>query len=392
MTNENKASGMMLFTIMVSSMLVLMGGAAVAPALPGISEAFPDASEFVISLIITLPSLSVALTGMLMGRLADNFGKVKTLILSLVILALSGMSGYFLNDLWAILIGRFVLGIGIGGITASTTALISEHWTGHERMKILGYQSAANGVGALILESSGGVLADINWRYPFLIYGIGLIFTLLTVFFVKEAEHKDVFESDDMAKPADRKIIAICYVTIFLAMLMMFALPTKLTYLVVEYGYDATLGGILLGLFGACNALVGMLYGRVSKSIDAYMSFILGFCMMAVSYLLFLIEPNIVSLVCTMILFGAAMGTAIPAITSTLAKQSRASTSGKIMGGYGTFLNLGQFTSGIVLIFVIDMVGGYRMMYIALGCICLIIAVVYAIIRKGMLDREKASA
>ena len=173
---------------------------------------------------------------------------------------------------------------------------------------------------------------------------------------------------------------------------MMFALPTKLTYLVVEYGYDATLGGILLGLFGACNALVGMLYGRVSKSIDAYMSFILGFCMMAVSYLLFLIEPNIVSLVCTMILFGAAMGTAIPAITSTLAKQSRASTSGKIMGGYGTFLNLGQFTSGIVLIFVIDMVGGYRMMYIALGCICLIIAVVYAIIRKGMLDREKASA
>ena len=49
-----------LLTILLCSMLMLMGGAAVAPALPMINEVFPD-SDFLVSLIITLPSSAIAL-------------------------------------------------------------------------------------------------------------------------------------------------------------------------------------------------------------------------------------------------------------------------------------------------------------------------------------------
>ena len=116
MTRTGAPTKMTLITLLLASMLILMGGAAIAPALPAISEVFPDASEFVISLIITLPSLSVAIFGLVMGRMADKIGKVRVLVLSLLILAISGISGYFLDDLTAILIGRFTLGIGIGEI------------------------------------------------------------------------------------------------------------------------------------------------------------------------------------------------------------------------------------------------------------------------------------
>ena len=39
--------------------------------------------------------------------------------------------------------------------------------------RVLGYQAAAMGIGVLILEASGGLLAGISWRAAFLIYLIG---------------------------------------------------------------------------------------------------------------------------------------------------------------------------------------------------------------------------
>ena len=75
-----------LVSMLLASMLMLMGGAAVAPALPLINEAFPG-EDFAVSLIITLPSLAVGLLGLVIGSLADRFGKVRTLCVSLVVVA-----------------------------------------------------------------------------------------------------------------------------------------------------------------------------------------------------------------------------------------------------------------------------------------------------------------
>ena len=48
-----------LLFLLLAAMLTLMGGAAVAPALPLISAVFSDSPEYLASMIITLPSLAV---------------------------------------------------------------------------------------------------------------------------------------------------------------------------------------------------------------------------------------------------------------------------------------------------------------------------------------------
>ena len=55
-----------LLTILLCSMLMLMGGAAVAPALPLIEQVFPG-QDTLVSMIITIPSLAVAVVGFAMG-------------------------------------------------------------------------------------------------------------------------------------------------------------------------------------------------------------------------------------------------------------------------------------------------------------------------------------
>ncbi len=120
MTNNKghvKPNRLTLVTLLLSSMIILMGAAAVAPALKPLSEAFPEHSAVVISLVVTLPALAVAMTGLGIGYLADRYGKAKTFILSLAIFTFAGLSGYFLNTLESVLIGRFILGIGIAGIS-----------------------------------------------------------------------------------------------------------------------------------------------------------------------------------------------------------------------------------------------------------------------------------
>lgn len=86
-----------LLTILLSSMVILMGAAAVAPALQPIKQHFGE-SEFMTSLIVSLPSLSVAVTGFGVGYLADRLGKVKVFFLAMVIFTVSGAASFFLES------------------------------------------------------------------------------------------------------------------------------------------------------------------------------------------------------------------------------------------------------------------------------------------------------
>ena len=184
-----------LLTIMLCSMLMLMGGAAVAPALPLIEHVFPG-QDTLVSMIITIPSLAVGLVGFGMGALADRFGKVRTLAVSLVVFTVAGAAGFLMEggsdgQLYTLLAFRFVVGIGIAGISSAVTALIAEYYTGIDRVKALSYQSAAMGVGVLILEYTGGLLAEFSWREPFLVYLIGVPILLMVLLSMREPSRSD---------------------------------------------------------------------------------------------------------------------------------------------------------------------------------------------------------
>ncbi|MFA6332878.1 MAG: MFS transporter, partial [Methanoregula sp.] len=176
--------------LMLSAMMILMGGAAVAPALPLISQAFPDATDTSISLIVTLPALAIAVTGLFIGILSDKIGKIPVLAASVAVFTLAGSSGYYLTSIPAILAGRFILGIGIAGIICTTSALIVCYYEGISRARVLGYQAAAMGVGVLILEVAGGLLAGISWRAAFLIYLLGVLIFFGVLLTMKEPVRK----------------------------------------------------------------------------------------------------------------------------------------------------------------------------------------------------------
>ena len=368
-----------LLAIMLCSMLMLMGGAAVAPALPLINEVFPD-SEFLVSLIITLPSLAIAVLGFAIGALADRFGKVRVLTLSLLVFVVAGVAGFFLDDLMAILVARFILGIGVGGVSATVTALIAEYYAGMDRAKVMSYQSAAMGVGVLILEYTGGSLAEISWREPFLVYLIGVPILLLCILSMREPVRQVSSEAQARHGSANKGTIILCYVTIFMLMLMAFLVPTKFPYFLEGIGVSSSVTGLFLGVHGVSNAVVSLMYRRFVQVISPFNLMGAGFIVMGVGLCLLMLSPTVVMAIVVMVLTGMAIGMIVPAVANTLASQATASTSGKIMGGYTTCLNLGQFSISLVSVPLFVLAGStYPNLFMVMGVVALVAGLAFLI-------------
>ncbi len=373
-----------LLSMLLASMLMLMGGAAVAPALPLINEAFPD-REFAVSLVITLPSLAVGCTGFLIGGIADRFGKVRTLAASLVLFSICGVASFFLDDLMVILVMRFFVGVGIAGISMAVTALMAEYYTGMTRVKVLSYQSAAMGLGVLILEYTGGSLAAFSWHEPFLVYLIGIPILLLCILSMREPEHDVAMDEcipEERARPANRRLIAVCYVAIFVCMTIAFLIPTKIpTFLEdpeLPGHISASMVGLFLGAHGVSNAVMSLMYRRVVSTIRPFMIMSIGFLVLGIAMITLMLFPTVVMALFIMILAGIGVGMISPAISSTLAGEATSTTSGKIMGGYSTFLNFGQFAISLVSVPLLAAVGGsIPSMYAVMGCVALIVGVLF---------------
>ena len=373
-----------LLSMLLASMLMLMGGAAVAPALPLINAAFPD-QEFAVSLVITLPSLAVGCTGFILGGIADRFGKVRTLSASLIVFTACGVASFFLDDLSVILVMRFFVGVGIAGISMAVTALMAEYYTGASRVKVLSYQSAAMGLGVLLLEYTGGSLAAFSWHEPFLVYMIGIPILFLCILSMKEPVRiaaTDRPSQEERSRPADRRLIAICYAAIFVCQTMSFLLPTKMpTFLEdpeLPGHITASMMGLFLGAHGITNSAVSLMYRRVVSVIRPFMVISIGFIVMGAAMILLMLFPTVAVALVMMVLVGLGLGLICPAISNTLAGEATSTTSGKIMGGYSTFLNFGQFAISLVSVPLLAAVGGsIPSMFAVMGCVALVVGILF---------------
>ncbi|MCK9581350.1 MAG: MFS transporter [Methanoregula sp.] len=394
--------------LMLAAMMILMGGAAVAPALPLISEAFPDVPSATISLIVTLPALAIAITGFFIGILSDRIGRIRVLAASVAIFTIAGSSGYYLTTIPAILAGRFILGIGIAGIICTTSTLIVCYYEGVTRARVLGYQAAAMGIGVLILETSGGLLAGISWHSAFLIYLIGVIIFFGILLTMKEPACINAGPSKaapgDTGTAPDETIapkevfpvtpLILAYITLFAGNLLFFLMPTQFPYLIAAMDTARIIGentaltaGIFLGIGGCASALMGVLYGRIAWRYHRYtiltitlLSFGIGLCSLGLATSLVMVGLGV-------IFVGIGEGLLMPTVLSWIAAITPQQFLGRAMGGFSVSLNLGQFTSSLAIIPVIAIVATCNNMFLAFGCVALVLVLPYV----AVLIKEKYS-
>ncbi len=133
-----------------------------------LQRAAPIVSGFLLGYVAMLP---------LIGRIADLRGRVPVLVFSLVLFAFGSLVTALAYDMPSMVIGRFLQGVGGGGLVPATLALVADLYPKERRGVPLGVVSAVQEIGSVIGPLFGAVvLAFADWRVIFLInLAVGLV-------------------------------------------------------------------------------------------------------------------------------------------------------------------------------------------------------------------------
>ncbi len=137
----------------------------------------------------------------LWGPIADRFGRVKTLMVTILWYSLFTFLGAFATDVWMLAVFRFLAGIGIGGEWTLGGIFVAEEWPEDRRTKGAAWMHTGYYVGTLlaaILNYTVG--AEYGWRAMFAIGGTPAILVAFIRHGVSEPKRWR-----DMQKPSAAK-------------------------------------------------------------------------------------------------------------------------------------------------------------------------------------------
>ena len=133
----------------------------------------PIVSGFLLGYVAMLP---------LIGRMADLRGRVPVLVAALVLFAFGSLVTAAAYDVTSLVIGRFLQGVGGGGLVPATLALVADLYPVERRGVPLGIVSAVQELGSVIGPLYGAlILAVADWRAIFavnLVVGLALAVVL----------------------------------------------------------------------------------------------------------------------------------------------------------------------------------------------------------------------
>jgi MFS family permease len=134
-----------------------------------LQRAAPIVSGFLLGYVAMLP---------LIGRVADLRGRLPVLIGSLVMFSAGSLVTAGSYDLATMVVGRFLQGVGGGGLVPATLALVADIWAADARGLPLGVVGAVQELGSVLGPLYGAVvLAHSTWRTIFwinLVVGLAL--------------------------------------------------------------------------------------------------------------------------------------------------------------------------------------------------------------------------
>lgn len=158
---------------------------AISFAAPGIAAEW-GIDRAVLGVVLSMELIGMAVGSVLIGNLADRFGRRPTILAGLLIMSIGMMLSAVASNVTLLSITRLATGLGIGGMISATSAMVAEFSNARRRslnvvLNIAGYSTGAilgGLVASTLLEGSG------DWRSVFIFGGTMTIIALPLAWFL----------------------------------------------------------------------------------------------------------------------------------------------------------------------------------------------------------------
>lgn len=342
--NRN-TGGRLTFTVLSISLLTVMAGAAIAPALGVIRDHFSTEADMLVQLIISLPALFIILTNLLFSKLCSLF-KTRTLaLIGLVLYTVAGAGCFLGNNIYVILVLRSLLGVSVGMIMPLSTGLLAYYFPPERQASLMGLSAAMNQMGGVVATLLAGLLANINWNYAFLVYLLAILAIVLVLMYLPD-------DKIGGGKGPSLKLLKRFHpsvVGMFLVMLLFFIYPTRFA---ISAHYGTTLSGnaitlIMVGL-DVVAFIIGLFFGKMMHGCRHAMKYIapVGFI---IGYSLLSLGSSLPLLLAGSAVIGIANGVGVPYLNTIAAMKAGREAASTVMPLLSAALYLGQFMSPLLV-------------------------------------------
>ncbi|TCD45787.1 MFS transporter [Streptococcus sp. X16XC17] len=306
----------------LSVSLFIMSHLAIAPAIPKLHALYQAQNANVslasVETLVTIPAMMIMLSVILSNVIVTKLGKKKTVEVGLGLIFISGIISFLASNFMLAMIGRLILGIGIGLYNPLSISMISDYFEGAKRAGMIGLRTATMNVGKTLTTLIVGYALLVGPRYIFLVYVLVVPVLYLFHRFVKEIP----VEEKRLSKVVifDQGVFLWMLIIFFIGIAYIGATVKIPTLLVTHYGYDELAAGHLLTLLAFSGIIIGLCFGYLSKKMAE-----LDTCCHA-GYdgggdLLFVFGNQVIFFYLGAVLIGASFVGGMSAIFDAIAKQ-----------------------------------------------------------------------
>lgn len=291
---------------LLSISLFLMSHLAIAPAIPKLFKYYhahnPHIGLASVESLVTLPAMMITLFVVISNVVVAKLGQKKTVQLGLILILVSALMSFFAKAFPMVMIGRLLLGIGIGLYNSLSISMISDYYDGEERASMIGFRTATLNIGKALTTFMVGLALLIGVNYTYLVYLLVLPVFFLFTKYLPEKNHDTL--PIKSASIFNKSLIYLMLITFFVGISYIGATIKIPTLLVSKYGYSSFFASNVLTVLAFSGIFVGLVFGQLTKVLKVK-TMLLMILLMGFGNLLFSLSNNTVTFIIAAILIGS---------------------------------------------------------------------------------------
>lgn len=334
-----------IFTVTLTGIL---SNTLVTPAIPDILAEF-DLPGDRAGLLVATGSLAGIVIAPVAGFLADRFGRRIVLTVCLGIFGVFGGLAAIAPSFEILLLARFLQGVGSAALVNLAVVLIGDGWTGPDRTRLIGRNSAVLTIGLAAMPVLSGVVTQAaSWRVTFGIYTVALG-TAAAAWAVLDGRRPErspqVREQFGEALVVLRRpVLRASILSGFLVFVAIFGLFLTVLplHLADVFGMEAGARGLLISLPAISATLAAFNLGRMRTLTSARTVVIFSASALVVSYVMLGITTTLIVAITATLIYGASEGFFIPMLQDVTLEDAPDEHRAVVLAVWVGFARLGQ--------------------------------------------------
>lgn len=331
--------------ILSISLLTVMAGAAMAPALGAIRDHFCECSQMTVQLIVSLPAFFIIVTTFLFRPLCRLFKTRTMTLVGLCMYLIAGAGAFFVDNIAWLLVLRALLGVSVGIIMPLSTGLLSYYYPADEQSHMMGLSAAMNQVGGVVATLLAGLLVARGWNYAFLVYLLGLFAIVLVAC---KLPNDSLSTDGKMVRPRNLLRFHPSVTAMLFIMILFFVYPTNFALTAHEVGLSTMATTLIMVGLDLVAFAVGLAFGCLMKTCRKQMKYMAPVLFLA-GYASLSFVPEMGGMLAGSALIGLANGTGVPYVNTIASIKGGRNAALTVMPLISAALYLGQFISPIIV-------------------------------------------